>query len=96
MSVARSEFETRASKGERLSTRRRPRPALVPGDRGASSCTYTSTSTPDFVLARAGPIVVGAGFSGHVFKFVPTIGRILADLVEGTARPAERFSSSRA
>ena len=60
------------------------------------SCTYTSTSTTDFVLDRVGPIVVGAGFSGHGFKFVPTIGRILADLVEGTSRPADPFSLSRA
>ena len=46
----------------------------------------------DFVLDRTGPIVVGAGFSGHGFKFVPTVGRILADLVDGTARPAALFS----
>jgi sarcosine oxidase len=59
------------------------------------SCTYTSTNNTDFVLDRVGPLVVGGGFSGHGFKFVPTVGRILADLVEGTARPAERFSSSR-
>ena len=51
------------------------------------SCTYTLTRDEHFVLDRSGPIVVGAGFSGHGFKFVPTVGRILADLVEGT-RPA--------
>ena len=56
------------------------------------SCTYTSTADTDFVLDRVGPLVVGAGFSGHGFKFVPTVGRILADLVEGTRRPAGRFS----
>ncbi|MEO7146380.1 MAG: FAD-dependent oxidoreductase, partial [Terrimesophilobacter sp.] len=50
------------------------------------SCTYTTTPTDDFVLDRRGPIVVGAGFSGHGFKFGPVVGRILADLVEG--RPA--------
>lgn len=49
------------------------------------SCTYTSTRDEDFVLDRRGAIVVGAGFSGHGFKFVPTIGRILADLVTGDA-----------
>ena len=59
------------------------------------SCTYTSTSDTDFVLDRVGPVVVGAGFSGHGFKFVPTVGRILADLVEGTARPAARFFANR-
>ena len=60
------------------------------------SCTYTSTSDTDFVLDRVGPIVVGAGFSGHGFKFVPTVGRILADLVEGTTRAAVTFSLGRA
>ncbi len=62
----------------------------------AISCTYTSTPDTDFVLDRAGPVVVGAGFSGHGFKFVPTVGRILADLVEGTARPAALFAATRA
>ena len=59
------------------------------------SCTYTSTDDTDFVLDRVGPVVVGAGFSGHGFKFVPTVGRILADLVEGVARPEVRFSATR-
>ena len=61
----------------------------------AISCTYTSTADTDFVLDRLGPVVVGAGFSGHGFKFVPTVGRVLADLVEGTGRPDPRFSATR-
>ncbi|CDK00323.1 FAD dependent oxidoreductase [Microbacterium sp. C448] len=44
------------------------------------SCTYTSTDSGDFVLDRRGRIVVGAGFSGHGFKFTPAIGDVLADL----------------
>ncbi len=60
------------------------------------SCTYTSTTDTDFVLDRVGPVVVGAGFSGHGFKFVPTVGRILADLVEGAGRPGDRFAATRA
>ncbi|GAA4179314.1 FAD-dependent oxidoreductase [Gryllotalpicola koreensis] len=44
------------------------------------SCTYTTTPDHDFVLDRVGPLVVGAGFSGHGFKFTPAIGRVLADL----------------
>jgi sarcosine oxidase len=35
------------------------------------------------VLKRFGPVTVGAGFSGHGFKFTPAVGRILADLAEG-------------
>lgn len=51
------------------------------------SCTYTSTESGDFILDRFGPVVVGAGFSGHGFKFTPAIGRILADLADGIAAP---------
>lgn len=35
------------------------------------SCTYTTTPTGDFVLDRRGPLVVGAGFSGHGFTLCP-------------------------
>ncbi|MDQ0182835.1 sarcosine oxidase [Arthrobacter bambusae] len=51
------------------------------------SCTYTSTANEDFLLDRFGPLVVGAGFSGHGFKFTPAIGRVLADLVDGIDAP---------
>lgn len=47
------------------------------------SCTYTSTASEDFIIDKTGPIVIGAGFSGKGFKFTPTIGRILADVVDG-------------
>ncbi len=57
------------------------------------SCTYTSTVDTDFVLDRIGPLVVGAGFSGHGFKFVPSVGRILADLATHNSRPESRFSA---
>ncbi len=59
------------------------------------SCTYTTSPDSDFVLDRVGPIVVGAGFSGHGFKFTPVVGRVLADLaLSGTpAHPA--FSLAR-
>lgn len=59
------------------------------------SCTYTSTDTTDFVLDRVGPITVGAGFSGHGFKFTPAVGRILADLATSGTRPAARFALAR-
>ncbi|TAM68664.1 MAG: FAD-dependent oxidoreductase [Microbacteriaceae bacterium] len=44
------------------------------------SCTYTTTPDSNFVLKHVGPVTVGAGFSGHGFKFTPVVGRILADL----------------
>src|SRR5437879_3084219 len=55
-------------------------PGLIPEPAGAETCLYTTTPTQDFVIDRAGPLVVAAGFSGHGFKFVPLIGRLLADL----------------
>lgn len=58
------------------------------------SCTYTTTPSEDFVLDRFGPLVVGAGFSGHGFKFTPAIGRVLADLADGIDAP-ERFAAVR-
>ncbi len=65
-------------------------PGADPDRFAAISCTYTTTPTEDFVLDRVGPLVIGAGFSGHGFKFTPVIGRVLADLLEDR-RPAERF-----
>jgi sarcosine oxidase len=59
------------------------------------SCTYTTTPDEHFVLDRIGPIVVGAGFSGHGFKFTPVIGRILADLADGSGPAPERFRADR-
>ena len=55
------------------------------------SCTYTSTPDSVFVLDRQGPVVVAAGFSGHGFKFVPAIGRVLADLAVDGVRPDPVF-----
>ena len=55
-------------------------PGLDPGGPTPISCTYTSTPDAEFVLERHGPVVVGAGFSGHGFKHAPAVGRILADL----------------
>jgi sarcosine oxidase len=56
------------------------------------SCTYTTTPDSNFVVDSAGPLVIGAGFSGHGFKFTPAIGRILADLVAGAGPAPVLFS----
>lgn len=67
-------------------------PGLDPESAAHISCTYTSTDDGDFILDRRGRIVVGAGFSGHGFKFVPGVGATLADLaLTPTARAAEPF-----
>ncbi|WP_159501875.1 FAD-dependent oxidoreductase [Microbacterium sp. 18062] len=57
-------------------------PGLDPATARPISCTYTSTDSGAFVLDRAGRIVVGAGFSGHGFKFAAGIGEVLADLAD--------------
>jgi sarcosine oxidase len=61
----------------------------------AISCTYTTTPDEDFILDRIGPVVIGAGFSGHGFKFTPVVGRILADLATGTRPAPQTFAASR-
>ncbi len=55
-------------------------PGVIPEPVTESTCLYTTTPNEDFVIERFGPIVVGAGFSGHGFKFTPLIGARLADL----------------
>ncbi|MDJ0322995.1 FAD-dependent oxidoreductase, partial [Cryobacterium sp. PH31-AA6] len=59
------------------------------------SCTYTTTADEDFVLDRVGPVSVGAGFSGHGFKFTPAVGRILADLATDAAAAPPLFALNR-
>ncbi|WP_223215091.1 FAD-dependent oxidoreductase [Microbacterium trichothecenolyticum] len=67
-------------------------PGLDPDSAEPISCTYTSTDSQDFILDRRGRIVVGAGFSGHGFKFTPAVGAVLADLAtDDTARAAAPF-----
>lgn len=59
-----------------------------------STCLYTSTPSRDFVVDRIGPVVVGSPCSGHGFKFTPLVGRVLADLADGTlaATPHGRWA----
>ncbi|MFV0433899.1 MAG: FAD-dependent oxidoreductase [Leucobacter sp.] len=66
-------------------------PGLDPDSGVEISCTYTLTESERFILDTRGRITVGAGFSGHGFKFVPAIGRVLADAALGTALPPEQF-----
>jgi sarcosine oxidase len=69
-------------------------PGLRSDPVSAETCLYTTTPTEDFVVDRTGPLVVAAGFSGHGFKFVPLVGRMLADLALGRRAPA-RFGLRR-
>jgi sarcosine oxidase len=84
----------RASHAEKV---RRRFPSLDPEPVRSETCLYTMTPDEDFVLDRIGPIVIGAGFSGHGFKFGPLIGEILADLAMGRdpELPPGRFAVDR-
>jgi sarcosine oxidase len=70
---------------------RRYVPGADPDSYVPVSCTYTTTEDDHFVLDRQGPVVVATGFSGMGFKFVPAIGRILADLATTSDLPAPVF-----
>ncbi|TXN32192.1 FAD-dependent oxidoreductase [Lacisediminihabitans profunda] len=67
-------------------------PGVDPHDLVPISCTYTTSLDSNFVLDAVGPVVVGAGFSGHGFKFTPTVGRILADLADGVSSAPRPFA----
>ena len=44
-------------------------------------CPYDNTADENFIVERIEGIVVGAGTSGHAFKFGPLLGEQLAELV---------------
>lgn len=70
-------------------------PGVDPEEYAEISCTYTLTPDENFILDRQGPLVIGAGFSGHGYKFTPAIGRILADLATNDDKPVEPIFSAR-
>jgi sarcosine oxidase len=63
------------------------------------TCLYTCTPEEDFVLDLHPDdprIAIGAGFSGHGFKFGPLTGRILAELVLTGETTVTAFENDRA
>jgi sarcosine oxidase len=60
-------------------------------------CIYDNTPDEDFIVDRAGRIVVGSGTSGHGFKFGPLLGGWLASLAAGDpdGLPPSRFGLGR-
>ena len=68
-------------------------PELVRTER----CVYDNSPDEDFIVDRAGRIVIGCGTSGHGFKFGPLLGGWLADLAAGLdpGPAARRFSLDR-
>jgi sarcosine oxidase len=63
---------------------RRNVPGVDPEPVDHSTCLYASAPDEDFVVDRVGQIVVGVGLGGHGFKFLPVLGRRLAQLATGT------------
>ncbi len=66
----------------------------------AEVCMYTLTPDRHFVIdrhPRFPQVAVACGFSGHGFKFAPTVGEILADLTTTgrTAHPIGLFRAGR-
>jgi sarcosine oxidase len=61
------------------------------------TCLYDNTPDRDFIVDRHGRLVVGAGTSGHGFKFAPLLGEALACLALGRQPPLprHRFSLTR-
>lgn len=66
-----------------------------------TTCLYTNTEDEDFIIdflpESSKSVVVATGFSGHGFKFVPVIGKILRDLVLNgkTEHPIDFLNTSR-
>ena len=62
-------------------------------------CHYTMTPDADFVVDRHPTrpnVTIGAGFSGHGFKFATAIGEMLADLaLVASAEPVPRLALAR-
>jgi sarcosine oxidase len=64
---------------------RRILPGHDPRPVATERCLYDNSADTHFVLDRLGRVVVGAGTSGHGFKFGPLLGELLADLASGAA-----------
>ncbi|HLA45275.1 MAG TPA: FAD-dependent oxidoreductase, partial [Aggregatilineales bacterium] len=55
-------------------------------------CLYTMTPDEHFILdchPEYSNIIIGAGFSGHGFKFTTFIGRTLSNLAVGVENPVD-------
>ena len=75
-------------------------PALEPQLKKHVACMYTLTPDEHFVLdihPESPAVVLGAGFSGHGFKFATVVGEILTELaLDGkTQQPIEFLGLSR-
>ena len=67
-------------------------PGVDPVPVADTTCLYASSPTEDFVVDRVGRVVIGVGLGGHGFKFLPELGRRLADLADGTPARTNPFA----
>lgn len=58
-------------------------PGLEPAPYAETTCLYTDTPDEEFVLDRAGALVLASPCSGHGAKFAPLLGELIADLATG-------------
>jgi len=70
-------------------------PGLDPEPVRVSTCLYATYPDEDFVIERVGPVVLGVGLGGHGFKFLPELGRRVADLCDGSPWPDNPFTIDR-
>jgi len=72
-------------------------PGLDPRPVRTERCVYDNSPDEDFIVDRIGNVVVGAGTSGHGFKFGPLFGEWLACLATGEQDqlPGPRFALAR-
>jgi glycine/D-amino acid oxidase-like deaminating enzyme len=75
-------------------------PAAFPRLQKHIVCFYTMTPDAHFVIdrhPRYSNVAIGAGFSGHGFKFTGVLGQALADLAmqQATTLPVEFLSLTR-
>jgi sarcosine oxidase len=59
-------------------------PGVEPNPVDHNTCLYASGPDEDFVVDRRGRVTVGVGLGGHGFKFLPLLGRRLAEIATGT------------
>jgi sarcosine oxidase len=72
-------------------------PGMDPVPVRTEHCVYDNSPDEDFIVDRAGNVVIGSGTSGHGFKFGPLLGEWLAGLATGDSRaaPPARFALRR-
>jgi sarcosine oxidase len=74
-------------------------PGLTARVLASAVCLYSLTPDRDFIVDRHpehANVIIGAGFSGHGFKFAPVVGELLADLaLDPKSRPMARFTIGR-